>query len=49
MKRLTLAQWMIKHQVSSQHTNINLAVSRALNSIDLEEKHIKKTNAICQI
>jgi len=49
MKRLTLAQWMSKHQVSSQHTNINLAISRALNSVDLEEKHINKTNVACQI
>lgn len=36
MKKLTLVEWMIKHKVSSQHTNINLAIARALNSEDLK-------------
>lgn len=37
MKKLTLSEWMLKHQVSTQHTNINLAIARAINSQDREQ------------
>jgi hypothetical protein len=37
MKNLTLTEWMIKHQVSTQHTNINAAIAKAINSEDKKE------------
>lgn len=36
MEKLTLTEWMIKHKVSSQHTNINLAIAQAINALDRE-------------
>jgi len=33
---LTLTQWMCKHKVSTNHCSLNVAVSRALNSLDNE-------------
>jgi len=42
MKNLTLTEWMIKHQVSTYHTNINLAVAQAISSQD--RKKLSLTN-----
>jgi len=39
MERISLAEWMTKHNVSTQKTNLNLAIARALNSLDLQTKH----------
>jgi hypothetical protein len=36
-RKLTLTEWMTKHQVSTYHTNINLAIAQAINSQDREE------------
>ena len=43
MERLSLTQWMTKHKVSTQETNLNLAIARALNSLDLQTKHEHKS------
>ena len=37
-RELTLVEWMAKHQVSTYHTNINLAIARAINSQDRKEQ-----------
>lgn len=39
MERLSLVEWMTKHNVSTQQTNLSLAIARALNSLDLQTKH----------
>jgi hypothetical protein len=39
MERLSLVEWMTKHNVSTQQTNLNLAIARALDSLDLQTKH----------
>lgn len=44
MDRISLVEWMIKHRVSTQITNSNIAISRALDSYDRE--YIIKSNAI---
>lgn len=36
-RKLTLTEWMIKHQVSTYHTNINLAIAQAINSQSRKE------------
>lgn len=36
-RKLTLSEWMAKHQVSTYHTNINLAIAQAINSQDREQ------------
>jgi len=33
---LTLTQWMCKHNVSTNHCSLDIAISRALNSLDNE-------------
>jgi hypothetical protein len=43
MESLSLTQWMTKHKVSTQETNLNLAIARALNSLDLQTKHEHKS------
>ena len=43
MDRLALVEWMIKHNVSTQHTNLNSAVARALDHLDVWEKHSGKS------
>jgi hypothetical protein len=40
-RKLTLVEWMTKHQVSTYHTNINLAVAQAINSQDRKELELK--------
>lgn len=37
MRKLTLSEWMLKHQVSTQHTNINLAIAKAVESLDRKD------------
>ena len=39
MERLSLVEWMTKHNVSTQQTNLNLVIARALDSLDLQTKH----------
>ena len=39
MERLSLVEWMTKHNVSTKETNLNLAIARALDSLDLQTKH----------
>ena len=39
MERLSLVEWMTKYNVSTQETNLNLAIARALDSLDLQTKH----------
>ena len=43
MERLSLVEWMTKHNVSTQQTNLNLAIARALDSLDLQTKHDHKS------
>lgn len=35
-KHLSLTEWMIKHNVSSKHCSLSLAISRAQNALDNE-------------
>jgi len=33
-KELTLIEWFIKHKVSSYHMSLDMAINKALNSLD---------------
>ena len=43
MERLSLVEWMTKHNVSTQQTNLNLAIAKALDSLDLQSKRDHKS------